>query len=97
MYSDSRLGNSFQDGSTNPKSAVKKRPKGAYLALCTSKQAVQSRSATTLGRLICFYISEFFFFFETGSCYVAQPGLEPVIILPQSLECWVYGWAPLLG
>jgi hypothetical protein len=28
--------------------------------------------------------------FETGSYYVAQTGLEPVIHLPQPQECWNY-------
>jgi hypothetical protein len=42
----------------------------------------------TLGVIlfVCFVVS--FFFFETGSHYVA--GLELMIFLPQPPECWDY-------
>jgi hypothetical protein len=29
-------------------------------------------------------------FFETGSCHLAQAGLELSILLPQPLKCWNY-------
>lgn len=29
-------------------------------------------------------------YFETGSCYLVQPGLELVILLPLPVECWDY-------
>lgn len=32
----------------------------------------------------------FFFFVETASYYVAQPGFKLVILLPQPHECWEY-------
>jgi hypothetical protein len=32
--------------------------------------------------------------FETRTCYIAQAGLELVILLPQPPEYWDYGDAP---
>lgn len=31
---------------------------------------------------------------KAGSCYVVQAGLEPTILLPQSLKYWDYSHAP---
>jgi hypothetical protein len=36
------------------------------------------------------FFSFLFFFFESGSYYVAQVVLKLKILLPQSLECWDY-------
>jgi hypothetical protein len=33
-------------------------------------------------------------FFETGSHYVSQAGLELTVLLPQPPECWDYRCAP---
>jgi hypothetical protein len=37
--------------------------------------------------LMCFFV---YLFFETGFCYVAQPGLKLSILLSQPPECWDY-------
>lgn len=41
-----------------------------------------------------------FCFLKTKSCYIAQAGLEYLLLLPLLLECWDYGvhlwaWLPL--
>jgi hypothetical protein len=49
-----------------------------------------------------YFLFDWFFFFETGCCYVsqaildlvAQAGLELVIILPLPSECWDYRCVP---
>jgi hypothetical protein len=33
-------------------------------------------------------------FFETGSCYIDQPGLELMSLLPLPFECWICRCAP---
>jgi hypothetical protein len=33
-------------------------------------------------------------FLETGSLYIAQAGLELMILLPHPAKCWDYGHAP---
>lgn len=57
-------------------------------------------SQPSLGSLIFWLLKEFlfvwfnvlwvFFFFWTGSYYIALTGLKLGILLPQSLECWNY-------
>jgi hypothetical protein len=37
---------------------------------------------------------DFFFFFETGSCYVPWTSLELLILLPQPSESWNYRHSP---
>jgi hypothetical protein len=39
------------------------------------------------GNFLLFFISLLFFFFEIGSHYVAQAGLELITFLSQPLEC----------
>jgi hypothetical protein len=47
------------------------------------------RVASVAGRLPLF-----FFFFETGFCYVAQDSLGLLILLPQPPQCWNYWFEP---
>jgi hypothetical protein len=55
------------------------------------KQEVQEAKGVMSGLAFFFFPSSFF---ETGSRYVAQAGLELLIILPQSPACWDYGRIP---
>jgi hypothetical protein len=50
-------------------------------------------SGHPITRTFSFLFFSFFFFFKTGSHYVAQAGLE-LEILPQLSECWEYCHEP---
>jgi hypothetical protein len=45
-------------------------------------------------RYVSFFLSFFFFFFETGSLYVAQADLKLRILPHQPPECWDYTYMP---
>ena len=47
-------------------------------------------------RIICiFCICAVFYVLFSWDSYIAQPGFKPLILLPQTLECWNYKHVPL--